>query len=111
MSIVKREVTPILEVKDIRYAYDRAGREALCGVSKNDIYMDYETSFFSDMSGYDDKTAPSAMVSVLDTFRQTVQKYAKGRPLSEATRAFLIELGMTEAELDAIRANLLEDAR
>ncbi len=85
--------------------------EALCGVSKDDIYMDYEVSFFSDMSGYDDSTAPSAMVNVLDTFRQTVQNYAKGRSLSEAARAFLLELGMTEAELDAIRANLLEDAR
>ena len=84
--------------------------EALCGVSKSDIYMDYEVSFFSDMGGYDDSTAPSGMTAVLETFRKTVQNYAKGKSLYEATRAFLLDLGMTDGELDAIRSNLLEDA-
>ncbi len=85
--------------------------EALCGVSKNDIYMDYEVSFFSDCGGYVDTSAPSYMTkTVLDGFRKTVQSYSKNGTLAEATRAFLINIGMTDAELDLIRANLLEEA-
>ena len=85
---------------------------ALCGATRNDIYMDYEVSFFSDYSGYVDKTLPSVMTNTqLDAFRRTVQSYDKKGTLAEATRAFLISLGMTDEELDAIRANLLTDAR
>ena len=84
--------------------------EALCGVSKNDMYKDYEISFFSDLSGYSDHTPPSTMKSNLESFRQSVQNYAKTEPLSAAARAFMISLGLTDGEVDAIRANLLEDA-
>ena len=48
--------------------------------------------------------------TVLDGFRKTVQSYSKNGTLAEATRAFLINIGMTDAELDLIRANLLEEA-
>lgn len=83
---------------------------ALCGVSKNDITMDYEVSFFSDCGGYVDSAVPSSMTrNNLDGFRKTVQSYAKDKSLSEATRAFMLSLDLTDAEIDAIRANLLEE--
>ena len=86
--------------------------EALCGVSLDDINKDYEVSFFSDMSGYDDTTPPSTMISTqFNPFRKSIQKYAKGKSLSEAARAFMISIGLTEEEIDAIRGNLTEDVR
>ncbi len=82
---------------------------ALLGVKPDDIFTDYEISFFSDMGGYIDTTAPSYMVQQLDATRTLVSSSVK--KLEENTRAYLIRLGMTEEEIDAIRANLLEDVR
>lgn len=92
---------------------DRTGTLAyilltLLGADENDIYMDYETSFFSDMGGYVDNAAPSVSLSNLDNLRSIVST-KKNR--YEHTRKYLIKLGMTDEELDAIRANLLEDVK
>lgn len=85
---------------------------ALCGVEKNDIYKDYEVSFFSDFGGYDDKTQPSFMVnSNLDAFRKSILSKTKEKDLQAAVRSYLISVGMTEAELDAIVDNLTEAAQ
>lgn len=85
--------------------------EALCGMSVEDINKDYEVSFFSDTGGYNDNNAPSAVMNSFIALRQSVQKYAKKESLSNAARAFLLSVGMTDAELDAIVANLTEDVR
>lgn len=81
---------------------------ALLGVEEDQVYMDYEVSFFSDMGGYDDNTAPSFMVQQLDSLKSIVSP-GKKKPLYDKTRAYLLKLGLTDAELDAIRANLLEE--
>ena len=81
---------------------------ALLGVEEDQVYMDYEVSFFSDMGGYDDKTAPSYMVKQLDSLKSIVSP-GKKKPLYDKARAYLLKLGLTDAELDAIRANLLEE--
>ena len=81
---------------------------ALLGVEEDQVYMDYEVSFFSDMGGYDDKTAPSFMVQQLDSLKSIVSP-GKKKPLYDKARAYLLKLGLTDAELDAIRANLLEE--
>ena len=82
---------------------------ALLGAKPDDIFADYEISFFSDIGGYVDTTAPSYMVQQLDATRTMVSSSVK--KLETNTRAYLIGLGMTEEELDAIRANLLEDVQ
>ena len=75
------------------------------------MYMDYEVSFFSDTGGYFDSATPSYMTkTVLDGYRKSVQAYEKKKTLAEATRAFFIDLGLTDAEIDAIYNNLTEDA-
>ena len=95
---------------------DRTGTLAflllsLCGVSKNDMYMDYEVSFFSDTGGYIDSAVPSSMTkTTLESYRRAIQAYEKDKTMSEATRAFFIDLGLTEEEIDAIYTNLTEDA-
>ncbi len=83
----------------------------LLGVSDNDIYMDYEISFFSDCNGYIEASppAPSLMTSQLTSLRSMLAPGKK--PLYDGVRAFLKELGMTDEELDAIRANMLEDVK
>lgn len=93
---------------------DRTGTLAffllsLLGADETDILEDYEISFFSDMGGYVDTTAPSFMVSQLESLRKIVSK--NKAKLYENTRAFLLEYGLTDEELDAIRANLLEDVK
>ena len=81
---------------------------ALLGVEEDQVYMDYEVSFFSDMGGYEDRTAPSFMVQQLDSLKSIVSP-GKRKPLYEKARAYLLKLGLTDEELDAIRANLLEE--
>ena len=85
--------------------------QALCGVSEKDMVMDYETSFFSNVGGYvDTSVIPSgytrdglyAMISRLYTETGKNSLY-------DAARKCLTDLGMTDAELDAIRANLLTE--
>ncbi|MBQ7700623.1 MAG: tyrosine-protein phosphatase [Clostridia bacterium] len=83
--------------------------QALLGVSENDIYMDYEASFFSDMGGYADTTPPSTMLQQLNNLKGIISRSAK--LLQYNTRTYLLNLGMTEKELDAICENLLEDVK
>ncbi len=84
--------------------------EALCGLSENDIIMDYEVSFFSDFGGYEGSVIPSNMTN--DGLRATFYRLRQEtgiQSLYEAARAYLKSKGMTDAELDAIRANLLTE--
>lgn len=90
---------------------DRTGTLAfillsLLGADADDIYMDYEISFFSDMGGYVDTTAPSYMVSQLDSLKSIVSPGKKTFP--DKTAKYLLKLGLTQEEIDAIRNNLLE---
>ncbi|MBQ7699316.1 MAG: tyrosine-protein phosphatase [Clostridia bacterium] len=85
--------------------------EALCGVSEKDITMDYETSFFSNVGGYvDTSVIPSNYTrdGLYATFHRLRQETGINS-LYEAVRACLKSKGMTDAELDAIRANLLTE--
>lgn len=83
--------------------------QALLGVSENDIYMDYEASFFSDMGGYIDTSAPSVMLQQFISLKNEVSPSNKN--LQKNTRTYLKNLGMTDEELDAICANMLEDVK
>lgn len=82
---------------------------ALLGVDENDIYMDYEASFFSDMGGYVDNAPPSTVLNNFEVLKRTVS--TSNANLQNRMRKTLLRLGLTESELDAICANMLEDVK
>ena len=98
---------------------DRTGTLAiilmtLLGVDEDDLYMDYEVSFFSDLGGYitagsEGDVAPSSMLPLVDQLYHIICPANKNR--IKLVRSYLKNLGMTDAELDAIRTNLLEDVK
>ncbi len=49
--------------------------------------------------------------SNLDAFRKSILSKTKEKDLQAAVRSYLISVGMTEAELDAIVDNLTEAAQ
>jgi len=93
---------------------DRTGTLAfmlgcILNVEESDLFMDYETSFFSDYGGNIDNTKPSDMLVQLNNFINDLKTKTGKRNLNEAMNAYLLSIGMTQDELDAIRANLLEE--
>jgi len=81
---------------------------ALLGVNEEEIYTDYELSFFSDMGGYIDTTPCKTMVAQLDSLKTIMAPGNKKKPLADRISAKLMSFGLTEEEIEAIRANLLE---
>ncbi len=80
---------------------------AIAGVSEQDVYMDYEISFFSDFGGYIDGASLATMLEQLGYLKNLIMK-DKTLSLEENTVNYLIAAGLTEAEIESIRANLLE---
>ena len=80
----------------------------VCGVSKTDICMDYEMSFFSE-SGCSDKAQVAGMAQ---TFSVTLNYIARNgdshATFQENCETYLLQIGLTQAEIDAIRSNLIE---
>lgn len=79
--------------------------QGLCGMSKSDIYFDYEMSFLSEIGGGVNTNVPS-MMSNLDVMYDNIQAYAPNGTFAEACEAFVLSLGITQSEIDSIRANL-----
>ncbi|MBO4422801.1 MAG: tyrosine-protein phosphatase [Clostridia bacterium] len=93
---------------------DRTGTLAfivlsLLDVSEEDIYLDYELSYFSDMGGYTDTTPPKTMISQLDALKSLL---APGKnstaTMYKRVSKTLKKLGVTDEEIEAIRSILLE---
>lgn len=94
---------------------DRTGTLAflingLLGVSEKDLYLDYELSMFSS-AGWADNSPVNALVNQqFATLVKEMKDYKNGS-LKENIEAFVkTELGITQTEIDTIRALLLEDA-
>lgn len=93
---------------------DRTGTLAfivlsLLDVSEEDIYLDYELSFFSDMGGYIDTTPPRTMISQLDTLKSLLAPGKSGTAtMYSRVSKSLKKLGITDEEIEAIRSILLE---
>ncbi len=81
---------------------------ALCGVGEMDLYMDYEASFFSTVGCLDGQT-PNNMVSGAFSGLMTYMKNYGDGTLSKNTEKFMLDLGITQAEIDSIRSTLLEE--
>ena len=80
---------------------------ALLGVGENDLCMEYELSFFSE-AGCRDDGSPAALMLQIRNLLRYLKNYGPG-DLKENTERFMLELGVTQEEIDSIRAILLEE--
>lgn len=83
--------------------------EALAGMSREDIECDYYASFFSYVG-----TADGGMTNVRRAFNNLYSYiedgYGAGN-LKEGAEKFVLELGLTQDEINSIRENLLEEVK
>ena len=84
--------------------------EALLGMSENDIYRDYDLSYFASLSS-EKITDPSLFNSVnIDTLVNYIKNYSTGN-LQQNTEAYLKKsVGLTDAQISQIKGNLLSAA-
>ena len=80
---------------------------ALCGVSKEDIFYDYELSFFSKIACHQDTHVPK-MLGFLNEMFDYLHSF-RGDTLQEKTADFLLQIGMRETDLYRIQENLLTE--
>ncbi len=94
------------------YGRDRTGTLGflllgMLGVSRLDIQRDYEMTFLSQFGG-GGGSAAAALASLNKTIDWVTANYAVGGTLKESCEAYLRAAGLTNAEIAAIRANMLE---
>ena len=82
--------------------------EGLLGVGEEDLFIDYETSAFS-YRGTLDGTSMEHMVNTFDTTYRHLRLFDEGGDFQAACVNFLLSIGITQAEIDSIRAILLEN--
>ena len=83
---------------------------ALCGVSEQDLYMDYELSFFSDIGSNDTvenllDNHVTPMVNYLKTFGK------RGDSLQTCVENFCLKIGVTQEEINSIRTIMIEEVK
>lgn len=83
---------------------------ALCGVGEMDLFMDYELSFFSEVGCADNQTPAYMVGSVFTALYNYIKDYGKGT-VQENTEKFMLDIGITQDEIDAIRDILLEEVQ
>lgn len=82
---------------------------ALCGVQKEDLYLDYELSYLSARGCLDTGAPPEYSVNVPFTNLYTyIYAYRSEGTLADKTEQFMLELGVTKEEIAAIRTIMLE---
>ena len=96
------------------YGRDRTGTMGflllgLLGVSRIDIQRDYEITFLSEFGG-GGSAASGHLAKINATMDWVQQNYAVGGTLQESCEAYLRAAGLTTADINAIRANMLEPA-
>jgi protein-tyrosine phosphatase len=84
---------------------------ALCGVGEMDLFMDYEASFFSRLGRADDQTPGHMSKTVFQGLYNYIRIKAPKKSLAEATELFMLEIGITQEEIDSIRNILLEEVQ
>ena len=83
--------------------------EALLGVDRNDLMMDYELSVFS-VTGTMDNASVSAIRSNIQATYDYIKTF-KGDSYAERTENYLLSIGITAEEIQAIRDILLEEVK
>lgn len=85
---------------------------ALLGVAEKDLYLDYELSFMSQSGCNDfvDGVTPSTFLgNHFWSLYRYIDNYSREGTLSDKTEAFLLDIGVTEEEIVAIKSLLLEE--
>ena len=87
--------------------------QALLGVEEMDMYRDYELSMMSRTGKTHDRDQIGQyMVSVPFTgLCRYIKNLQKNKTLQENTEAFMLSIGITAAEIAAIKANMLEEVK
>lgn len=84
---------------------------ALCGVTKKDLYLDYELSAMSTI-GTDGENMPDALLANYFTPMYEFIDGLEGESYADKTATFLkTYLDITDEEIEMIRANLLEEVK
>ena len=83
---------------------------ALCGVGEMDLYMDYELSFFSEVGCMDGQTATNMVNNAFTSLYNYIKNYGTGT-LQENTEQFMLDIGISQADIDSIRNILLEEVQ
>ena len=79
--------------------------EALCGMSEDDIYREYDLSFFSANGDHE----PSLMhKNFFNQLYTGLYRYVQGNSLSENARQYCLDIGLTEQQIGAIIRNLTQ---
>lgn len=83
---------------------------ALLGVEKNDLYLDYELSFLS-AAGCTGIAPSYFMDSPLSSLYNYINNYSNKETLAEKTEQFMLDLGVTADEIASIREIMLEEVK
>ena len=81
---------------------------ALCGVGEMDLYMDYELSFMSVMGNIDGQNPRNMVGGGFTNLYNYIKNYGTGT-MAENTEKFMLDIGITQAEIDAIREIMIEE--
>ena len=84
---------------------------ALLGVDKMDIYRDYEISMMSITGKADNTTAKYMVKGTFTSLYSYIARYKNSKSASEGARKYMLDLGITEEEIEAIKANMLEEIK
>lgn len=84
---------------------------ALLGVDKMDIYRDYEISMMSITGKADNQTAKYMVKGTFTSLYNYISRYRNSKSASEGARKYMLDLGITEEEIEAIKANMLEEIK
>lgn len=85
---------------------------ALCGMEKEDLYLEYELSYLSARGCLDTGAPPSKSVAQIFTgLYNMIDSYRIEGTLAEKTEAFLLDMGATKKEIASIRSIMLEEVK
>ncbi len=80
----------------------------VCGVSINDISLDYEMSFFSESGCLDGASVEQMTRNLSTTMSYLFRNSETTGTFKNACEAYLLQIGLTQSEIDAIRQNMIK---
>lgn len=82
---------------------------ALCGVSEQDLYLDYEFSLLSAAGTLDNATTQALVEwNFKGMYDNLMSHYANGGTIQDAVENFMLSIGITQSEIASIRSILVE---
>ena len=76
--------------------------EGLCGMSKSDLFFEYELSILSSIGGATNANVQDLMGN-MEIMYTNIQAYAPNGTFAEACEAFMLNIGITQEEIDSIK--------